>query len=301
MEKSLLTFVRKPANAFGAATPATAATGSSYGEVPDQMRSQLDELEQFIESQKQAVEEVKSTTTYQEILQIHVITEQINLKSHGLKNLLDRDETVIKELRSLMNEETKIADGASRFIDRYNNPHYTFQQHANDPTSKDYFSNVTDQLERRLQIYRQTIDDLERHFQTITQKPHYTPQAIADILRSQHESFMSIAGKIALVHDGITKEKERFLMYRNKYFGDNRNPFKDGAASAAKETPLSAIAAELQPSANAQQPAQQGQMGQTGQTGQMGTMGGFGGVGGFGASTAPSTGFGTSGFSFGKK
>ncbi|KAJ3098426.1 Nucleoporin p58/p45 [Phlyctochytrium planicorne] len=228
-----------------------------YGEIPDHIRTQIDYIEKFIDSQKEAVEEIRSTTTRHEIIEIHIACEKVNLKYQGLKNLLDRDIALIQNLRSTMASEMKNADSAARFIDRYNNPHQSNQTHLMD-VSQTYFANITNELESRLQIYRQTIDDLERHFHTLTQKPHYTPQAIADILRTQHESFISIAGKVAKVHDSISNEKDRYLNYRNKYFGDSRNPFKDPSASKSTDTPLSAIAADLVPSAPpAQQQGQQ--------------------------------------------
>ncbi|KAJ3219192.1 Nucleoporin p58/p45 [Dinochytrium kinnereticum] len=257
-------------------SPDAFTKSTRYGECPDNIRNQLDQIEQFIQSQKDTVEEIRSTTTLQEIHDVHFMCERINLKYQGLKNLLDRDTALIQNLRSTMASEMKNTDSAARFIDRYSNPHLSNQSHTQD-VSQTYFANVTDQLESRLQLYRQTIDELERHFQSITQKPHYTPQAIADILRSQHDSFISIAGKISKVHDSISSERDKFLNYRKKYFGDARDPFKDSSDIAIKDTPLSAIATDLVPSVAPQANAP-------------GT--GFGvSAGGFGASTAPAAGF----------
>ncbi|KAJ3117097.1 Nucleoporin p58/p45 [Phlyctochytrium bullatum] len=228
-----------------------------YGEVPDNIRNQLDQLEQFIEKQKEALEEIKSSTNLQDILDTHLLIEKVDLKYQGLRNLLDRDNAMIQNLRSSMGDEMKNADSAAR-----------------------YFPNITDRLESKLQLYRQTIDDLERHFHTLTQKSQFTPQAVAEILRSQHESFLSIASKIAKVHDSISDECDKYLLYRSKFFGDNRNPFKDSPASASTNTPLSAIATELVPAAPPPQ-----------QNPQQSTLGGFG-TSTFGASTTAPSAFG---------
>lgn len=44
-------------------------------------------------------------------------------------------------------------------------------------------------------------------------------------MRNQHESFLAIVGKVAQLDDFIKKQKEHYIEYRKRYFGDDKNPF----------------------------------------------------------------------------
>lgn len=82
-----------------------------------------------------------------------------------------------------------------------------------------------------MQVYRQTIDELEKHLQAINQPTPFNPQLIVEVLKSQHETFLSLASQIASIHDKVAELKEIYLTYRAKYFNDNVNPFDRKKAS----------------------------------------------------------------------
>ncbi|KAI9365513.1 hypothetical protein DFJ73DRAFT_270812 [Zopfochytrium polystomum] len=291
---------------LGGATPAAAAGAAAggiqsldaivkttrYGELPEAVRGELDKMEKFIQKQISLAEEIQTNRADELILRVREQAQDAELKYQGLKNILDRDASLIKHLRSTVSREMKNADMATRFIDAYQNPNpsnYPFR-------NQDYFSyfvDVTNQLESKLQLYRQTIDDLERHLQGITQRVQYTPQSIVTIMRHQHESFLAIASKIAAVHDAVQKEKENFLHFRRRYFGETRNPFvaNAGGNTYGSYTPLSVVASALKPSVDLSQQQQQQQQPAAGGFG----SGAFGG--GFGSTAGKSTGaFGTGAF-----
>ncbi|KAJ3193891.1 Nucleoporin p58/p45 [Irineochytrium annulatum] len=253
--------------------PAAITKTTRYGELTDQQRQYLDSLEAHMQKQRDLVEEIQANRSVDEIRDIHTLCDSVTLKCFGLKNLLDRDNNLIQNLRGLMATEMKNADSATRFIDRYKNN--TQSLHSSSRTADSSLKY-----------------DLERHFQLLSQRS-LSPQAIADILRNQYESFMSIAGKIATVHDAITNERERFLLYRSKYFGEGRNPFKDSSVDTGM-TPLGVVATDLMPT-----PAQQQAQGAAPAAGATGKFGGFGTSGtattGFGTSGTTTTGFGTGG------
>ncbi|KAJ3355561.1 Nucleoporin p58/p45 [Entophlyctis luteolus] len=239
-------------------------------------------------------------------------------KYQGLKTLLDRDNALIQNMRNLVAKEMKTADFATRFIDSYQThrqPTMTFNN--TDPFQ--YFVNFTDSLEHRLQVYRQTIDDLERHLHSLAHKQTYSPQAIAEILKHQHESFLAVAGKVAIAHDAVVKQREAYSSFRAKYLGDaaaasGRDMFgrRDEGYGSHSRVSLSKIAQELQPSDEVTRASTTGTAGGGGLFGAGGGSsmfgatsgtttgsnlfgatssgtGGFGGGGLFGASAAPAT------------
>lgn len=109
-------------------------------------------------------------------------------------------------------------------------------------------------------------------------------------MKSQNETFLAVATGVAGVHDQITKQRDAYLLYRSRYFADDRNPFGGSAArkfttrvfkfcreenelsilitfvfyeGEEKLTPLSVIASSAAPKTIQQQPQQQQQQQQT--------------------------------------
>ncbi|TPX74994.1 hypothetical protein CcCBS67573_g03723 [Chytriomyces confervae] len=306
-----------------ATAPENITNTTRYGEIPLNIRQELDNFETFVQKQIDMSEDIASSGVVKKIHDTRALYKSVELvslmftrneaypvrslmlvfrrqKYQGLKTLLDRDNALIQNLRGQVAREMKIADFATRFIDSYNShrqPSVTF----NNTDSFQYFVNLTNTLENKLQHYRQTIDDLERHLQSISQKTQYSPQAIAEILKLQHESFLAIAGRIAVAHDSLLKQQDAYLNYRRKYFGDTKNPFRKGFVGQDEEnlTSLSTIASSLKPDSGNAAPAQAAPTASTG-------FGGFGtsiapqpaasGFGGFGASTTQPA---STGLSFG--
>ncbi len=58
-------------------------------------------------------------------------------------------------------------------------------------------------------------------------------------MKSQNETFLAVASGVAGVHDHITKQRDAYLVYRARYFADERNPFggesEGGRGTAARK------------------------------------------------------------------
>ncbi|KAI9333693.1 hypothetical protein BDR26DRAFT_921228 [Obelidium mucronatum] len=253
---------------FGAATTAANTTANAqtqqqqptaiekstrYGELPENIRSELNAFETFVQKQIELSEEIAASGFTKRINASRSEFKNIELKYQGLKSLLDRDNALIQNLRGMVGKEMKTADFATRFVDSYQT-HRQASMTFNNTDSFQYFVNLTNNLESRLQSYRQTIDDLERHLQYSSQKSQYSPQAIAEIIKQQHDSFLVIASKVSAAHEALGKQRDAFLAYRKKYFGDNKNPFRKGYvgqelySASDDRVALSTIAAGLKPS-----------------------------------------------------
>jgi hypothetical protein len=49
--------------------------------------------------------------------------------------------------------------------------------------------------------------------------------ALADVIRRQHASLMSQAARVARIHEHVEKEKARYISWRRRVYGDERDPF----------------------------------------------------------------------------
>lgn len=90
-----------------------------------------------------------------------------------------------------------------------------------------------------MQICRQSIDELESSIRNSLSSHRLTPQVISNIIRAQHDSFISLASKVAAVHDTVERYRERYDEYAQKYLGRQNNT----SISGDRMVELSTIAA----------------------------------------------------------
>jgi hypothetical protein len=50
--------------------------------------------------------------------------------------------------------------------------------------------------------------------------------ALNESMRSQHQSFMVITGRVATLHEEMDKFREKYLKFRRIHFHDNSSPFE---------------------------------------------------------------------------
>jgi hypothetical protein len=89
---------------------------------------------------------------------------------------------------------------------------------------------------------RECIQDLETNIRN-TVSQDLTPQAIEGIIKSQYSAFLAVASKVAVVHDKVQHQKERFMDSRSKRgIIDNNIP---GLSNPSQKVQLSDIASSL--------------------------------------------------------
>ncbi|TPX59738.1 hypothetical protein PhCBS80983_g02319 [Powellomyces hirtus] len=289
-----------PAAGFGGASPAQgnqqpAAQGpvtlrTKYSEIPADTRKHVDDIETFIQQQIRTAESIAGNTTADSIYEITGEVKQLSHKLAGLNNMLARDKYLIDLLRQQVGQELRNSDLVSRFIERYRSgSHHTSAPPKHDAYMS-YFVKYADNVEQRMQQYRQTIEELEASIKSLSEERQYSPMVLVEIMRDQDDSLLAVAGKIANVHDAVAKLKSQYADFRQRYFGvDDKDRFRrEGRNGRSKErTPLELIASTtLRPSST--QPAQGG-MGGFGQQAPAGGLGGslFGGSQAFGQSAQP--------------
>ena len=162
--------------------------------------------------------------------------------------MLDRDSYLIDDVKKQVTKELRHSDLAARFLERAQaGTKYTTLSHQDQYAA--YFANFSQDLEVRMQYCRQSIDELESNIRMVSHSHHISPKVIQDIIRSQHSTFLSVASKIATVHDAVERHREKFLEYRSKYVS---NDISIPGLYPEERAPmqLSAIASTLLPTVN---------------------------------------------------
>jgi len=81
-------------------------------------------------------------------------------------------------------------------------------------------------FESRMQLYRQKIEQMERHLMALSQSAVLTPQELTLAMRRIHETFIALAAQLQIVHEAVKVQKEQYLNYRKVFHGDSTNIFE---------------------------------------------------------------------------
>ncbi|KAI9008037.1 hypothetical protein BC832DRAFT_524895, partial [Gaertneriomyces semiglobifer] len=190
-----------------------------YTELQEPVRKQLDEMENFIQQQLRVAESVANNNGADLLESITTEVKQTSQKMAGLQNLLKRDKYLCDDLRQQVGLALKNSDLVMRFIERYRTgAHQSGAPPKYDPYMA-YFFNVADSLEKRMQQYRQSIEELELNIKSMSEQKEYSPQVILEVMRYQDDGFLATANKVAALHDDLEKLREKYLDFRRMYFG----------------------------------------------------------------------------------
>jgi len=281
----------------------TLAPDTHYSALPDTMKIELDNLDKMIQDQIHIFESISQSAIPSAIQKVSEDTQELSHKLTSLTNILERDNYLINDLKKKVASELRNAELATRFIDRLSNQNQTKDIYSFHDGISEYFETLCTGFEEKMQIYRQSIDEIEQQLLSMSQNTQHNPQELVEILRNQHESIMYLSSKVASLNDDIDKRRQEYQSFRSKYSNDVPSG-NSKSKTVGEKLSLSTIANSLRPAsstmnANTLQP----QAGATNKFG-FGTSGfgstnttGFGSTNKFG--TTGTTGFGTSTTGFG--
>ncbi|ORX47293.1 hypothetical protein BCR36DRAFT_413643 [Piromyces finnis] len=271
----------------------TLAPDTHYSALPDNMKLELDNLDKMIQDQIHIFESISQSTIPNAIQKVNEDTQELSQKLTSLTNILERDNYLINDLKKKVAGELRNAELATRFIDRLNNQNQTKDIYSFHDGISEYFENLCTGFEEKMQIYRQSIDEIEQQLLSMSQNTQHNPQELVEILRNQHESIMYLSSKVASLNDDIDKRRQEYQSFRSKYSNDvPSGNIKNKTVN--EKLSLSTIASSLKPSASLNASSMQPAAAST-----TNKFGGFGttGTSGFGStSTAFGSATGTTAF-----
>lgn len=97
----------------------------------------------------------------------------------------------------------------------------------------EYFTELVAGFERDMQVFRQEIENTEKHIQSLSQPMALTPQELALAMRRLHDSFVALAGRLQTVHNSVETQKEQYLNLRKYFLKDSTNVFEEHAKKSA--------------------------------------------------------------------
>ncbi|QRW03846.1 nucleoporin FG repeat region [Ceratobasidium sp. AG-Ba] len=124
---------------------------------------------------------------------------------------------------------------ATRIIDGFSRPQQMgsyLTSYANFPL--EFFTRQTEEIKERVQRYKSTMEVPNRtEAQCSTRVPHTqpaqpSPQAIANALKAQHQSFMALAARTAEIDSAVQRLKTAYTARWRAQTGSARDPFAPG-------------------------------------------------------------------------
>ncbi|ORX98994.1 hypothetical protein K493DRAFT_3406 [Basidiobolus meristosporus CBS 931.73] len=241
--------------------PQSIVRTTKFSELPEDAKKMIEEIEKSIQSQIHSYDYVTARETPDFINKVSEEAQVLNEKLVGLKFSLERDMELISNLNKTMNKEIKNAEIAGRGINALKSPN---NHHVHFPGVRltfDYFWNLVTSFESRMLQYKHNIEDIERHLSSIAQTARFSPGALTEIMRNQHETFLAIAGKVATLHSAVKRQKELYLNYRRRVYNDDKSPFPEDVKKSQKIPKISddsesLMISMLQPTASTYQAPQ---------------------------------------------
>ncbi|WFD17824.1 glutathionyl-hydroquinone reductase [Malassezia caprae] len=201
-----------------------------YNELPDAQRTLLDTMDKFISSQTQIKYELRARDASEEMHRLMADVHALMSAQQSLSATLEADTMRLQSVTAKVEKDRhdnamlhqvathakeKLSDGSS-FLDWL----------------RRFYENISEEDITRIQRYRLTMEQLERHLISIDQREQFAPQVISDVIRNQNASFMAMAEQVATLHAEIETLKKDYIKWYQTRFQSVRDPFAPVAAAA---------------------------------------------------------------------
>ncbi|WFD25789.1 glutathionyl-hydroquinone reductase [Malassezia nana] len=201
-----------------------------YNELPDAQRSLLDTMDKFISSQTQIMYELRARDASEEMCRLMTDVHTLISTQQSLSATLEADTMRLQAVTAKVEKDRhdnamlhqvathakeKLSDGSS-FLDWL----------------RRFYENIAEEDLARIQRYRLTMEQLERHLISLDQREQFAPQVISDIIRNQNASFMAMAEQVATLHADIETLKKDYIKWYQTRFQSVRDPFAPVAAAS---------------------------------------------------------------------
>ncbi|KAG8728785.1 hypothetical protein FRC11_010205, partial [Ceratobasidium sp. 423] len=231
-----------PAASAAPTQPAAQASGpftrtTKFNDLPDAQKRIFEELESFIQGRVQISVELKAQKLGEEIAKEQAALDELIKCLATATSALSSDRLAADDQRTKTDRNLQDALIATRIIDGFTKPQQMggyLTSYANFPL--EYFTRQVEEMKERVQRYKSTIEQIERKLSQVHESHSAQPvqpslQAIANTLRAQHASFMTLAARTAEIDAAVQKHKAAYTTRWRAQTGSARDPF----APASKE------------------------------------------------------------------
>jgi len=227
----------KPSTGFGLPTIATQQSGvhpgqplftrsTKFNDLPDHVKKTFEDIDTHIQGRVHISKDLKQRKVGEEATKGQDLIRRAHKDLINSITVLQNDILNTRDLKAKVDQSVQDTIVAVHIIDGFRNPqqHGAYlRNHANFPL--EFFTRITDQMRRRLQSYKETIEQIERKLTSAAQQVQYTPQAISATLEAQNASFVALANKTAALDAELQRLKTLYTQLWRAKTGSMRDPF----------------------------------------------------------------------------
>lgn len=198
----------------------------AYGDLDGNVKQTLQQVEKMFQREKSIIEANRKHLA-EPLPKLSRSMKAVEGKLDNWMDHLERQYEQMQKFRASVNTELRNAETAYFLLRR-------LISHTYEPTTEEqalpseYFWQVSNGFEERMQECRQRIDELEQYLSSSSNPRAYSPKMIQDIVDNQHEFFITITASVAAIHEMVDVLREDYITLRKRFDRNYRgNPFEE--------------------------------------------------------------------------
>ncbi|KAG1821093.1 uncharacterized protein BJ212DRAFT_1337362 [Suillus subaureus] len=208
--------------------PAPFSKSTKFNDLPDDIKKTFEAIDSHIQGRIQISNELKQRKMGEEAIKGQELIRELHKELLGVSSVIQSDSLFAKDLKSKTEQAVQDTIVATNIIEGFKNPHQSaayLKNHASFPL--EFFTRVTQEMQERLQWFKNTIEQIERKLSASASQSQNTPQAISSTLQTQHAIFVSLAARTAAVDAEVQKVKTLYTQLWRAKTGSMRDPFNE--------------------------------------------------------------------------
>lgn len=208
--------------------PAPFSKSTKFNDLPDDIKKTFEAIDSHIQGRIQISNELKQRKMGEEAIKGRELIRELHKELLGVSSVIQSDSLFAKDLKAKTEQAVQDTIVATNIIEGFKNPHQSaayLKNHASFPL--EFFTRVTQEMQERLQWFKNTIEQIERKLSASASQSQNTPQAISSTLQTQHAIFVSLAARTAAVDAEVQKVKALYTQLWRAKTGSMRDPFNE--------------------------------------------------------------------------
>ncbi|KAG2075339.1 hypothetical protein BDR04DRAFT_1091502 [Suillus decipiens] len=208
--------------------PAPFSKSTKFNDLPDDIKKTFEAVDSHIQGRIQISNELKQRKMGEEAIKGQELIRELHKELLGVSSVIRSDSLFAKDLKAKTEQAVQDTIVATTIIEGFKYPHQSaayLKNHASFPL--EFFTRVTQEMQERLQWFKNTIEQIERKLSASASQSQNTPQAISSTLQTQHAIFVSLAARTAAVDAEVQKVKALYTQLWRAKTGSMRDPFNE--------------------------------------------------------------------------
>lgn len=208
--------------------PAPFSKSTKFNDLPDDIKKTFESIDSHIQGRVQISNELKQRKMGEEAIKGQELIRELHRELLGVSSVIQSDSLFAKDLKAKTEQAVQDTIVATNIVEGFKNPHQSaayLKNHASFPL--EFFTRVTQEMQERLQWFKNTIEQIERKLSASASQSQNTPQAISSTLQTQHAIFVSLAARTAAVDAEVQKVKTLYTQLWRAKTGSMRDPFNE--------------------------------------------------------------------------